>query len=166
MKNPQKVKFSRCICERCGKPFTSRKNNAKYGPCCKEIVIAERARLAKGTKKKEIKGKKYVEIPKNPISINSPISDPNKNLVAIIRDRVKNSREFLSKFEPKDRLLITLRDELYEGSWKSMQDDLDDRLESKPVIPKLTERIKYDLKVLEQFKVYEEENKVNLKEVI
>ena len=61
-----------------------------------------------------------------------------------------------------DRMLITIRDELYEGSWEEMEADLNARLEGRPYIYKLATRIKEDLVRIEKLKTYEEDFNINL----
>lgn len=61
-----------------------------------------------------------------------------------------------------DRMLITIRDELYEGSWEEMEADLKARLEGRPYIYKLATRIKEDLVRIEKLKTYEEDFNINL----
>lgn len=59
-------------------------------------------------------------------------------------------------------MLITLRDELYAGSWNRMLDDLKDRLHGKPYIFKLVNKIEEDIARIEKLKRYEEMHRVNL----
>lgn len=61
-----------------------------------------------------------------------------------------------------DRMLITIRDELYEGSWEEMEADLKARLEGRPYIYKLATRIKEDLMRIQKLKTYEEDFNINL----
>jgi len=61
-----------------------------------------------------------------------------------------------------DRMLITIRDELYEGSWEEMEADLKARLEGRPYIYKLATRIKEDLARIQKLKGYEEDFNINL----
>lgn len=51
---------------------------------------------------------------------------------------------------PEDRMLVVLRDELYEGRWDLMKRDLEDRLEGRPYIFKLVHRIQDDLRRIER----------------
>lgn len=59
-------------------------------------------------------------------------------------------------------MLITLRDELYGGSWERMIKDLNDRLKGRPYIFKLVNRIKEDLKRIAKLQAYEKKHGVNL----
>ena len=59
-------------------------------------------------------------------------------------------------------MLVTLRDELYDGSWDRMLEDLRDRLTGKPYIFKLVNRIQDDISRIEKISVYEAKHKINL----
>jgi hypothetical protein len=61
-----------------------------------------------------------------------------------------------------ERTLVTLRDELYRGSWEQMLDDLRDRLLGKPYIFKLVNRIQDDIRRIEQLSEYERKHKIDL----
>jgi hypothetical protein len=70
--------------------------------------------------------------------------------------------DFVKALSSEERLLITLRDELYSGSWRNLKQDLLDRLHGKPYIFKLSSRIEEDLKRIDKLERYEQEHKVNL----
>ena len=59
-------------------------------------------------------------------------------------------------------MLILLKNELYEGSWEAMREDLSNRLDGKPYIFKLANRIKDDMDRIEQLQNYEVEHQVDL----
>jgi hypothetical protein len=80
--------------------------------------------------------------------------------------KTSNHKVFVDSLPQTERMLIQLRDELYDGDWKKMQIDLEDRLAGKPYIFKLVNRIEQDLDGIKKLKGYEEKNKVNLKEFI
>lgn len=75
-------------------------------------------------------------------------------------------QEFVDSLKKTERTLIFLRDELYDGDWERMQMDLEDRLVGKPYIFKLVNRIEEDIEGIKKIRIYEEENKINLKEFI
>jgi hypothetical protein len=62
----------------------------------------------------------------------------------------------------EETLLIRLRDELYEGSWKDLQTDLESRKAGRPYLFKLAGRIEEDLERIERLRGYEKKNRVNL----
>jgi len=69
-------------------------------------------------------------------------------------------------FAPEEKMLVTLRNELYFGSWEKMRQDLKDRLKDRPYIFKLQNRIKEDLERIDTLESYELKNKVNLADLI
>jgi hypothetical protein len=75
-------------------------------------------------------------------------------------------RAFVESLPSHERMLITLRDELYEGSWERMWQDLDDRLHERPYIFKLSNRIKADMAAIESLRAYEQAHGVNLRDYL
>ncbi len=69
---------------------------------------------------------------------------------------------FYESLSEEETMLITLREELYGGSWGKMEQDLADRLRGRPYIFKLVNRIEEDLHRIEKLKGYEDEQGVNL----
>ena len=76
----------------------------------------------------------------------------------------RSHREYYRKLPPEERMLVTLRDELYGGSWDVMLGDLKDRLTGKPYIFKLINRIEEDILRIERLKAYEGRHQINLNE--
>lgn len=74
--------------------------------------------------------------------------------------------KFCRSLTPDERMLITLRDDLYDGSWDLMMRDLKDRLKGKPYIFKLVNRIQDDIQRIEKIQAYEKKNRVNLAEYL
>jgi len=74
--------------------------------------------------------------------------------------------KFASGLSPDERTLVTLRDELYGGSWEQMLGDLRDRLKGKPYIFKLVNRIQDDIARIEKLSEYEKKHKINLAEYL
>ncbi len=70
--------------------------------------------------------------------------------------------KFVASLSADERMLITMRDELYDGSWELMLKDLKDRLKGKPYIFKLVNRIQDDVQRIEKLGDYERKHKVNL----
>jgi len=71
-------------------------------------------------------------------------------------------REYYRSLSREERQLILLRDELYDGSWDEMVEDLRDRLAGKPYIFKLMNRIEEDLVRIEGLRRYEDEHGIDL----
>jgi hypothetical protein len=61
-------------------------------------------------------------------------------------------------------MLIVLKSQLYGGKWEPMYQDLKNRLEGKPYIFKLANRINDDVERIEQMRKFEKENDVDLGE--
>jgi hypothetical protein len=78
------------------------------------------------------------------------------------REEEERHRQFVAGLASGERLLITLRDELYEGSWDKMLGDLRDRLAKRPYIFKLSSRIENDIAAIEKLGAYEQAAGVNL----
>jgi len=67
-------------------------------------------------------------------------------------------------YTPEEKMLITLRDELYKGSWEIMLQDLKDRLKNRPYVFKLVNRIEEDIERIENFQRFELKHNVKLVE--
>lgn len=74
--------------------------------------------------------------------------------------------KYCQQLTQDDRMLILLRDELYEGSWDYMLSDLKDRVKGKPYIFKLVNRIQDDIVRIEKLKDYEKKHKINLADFV
>ncbi len=74
--------------------------------------------------------------------------------------------KYCSAMTVEEKMLITLRDELYGGSWDRMLKDLNDRLKGRPYIFKLVNRIKDDIKRIERLRDYEKKQSINLADYI
>lgn len=78
-------------------------------------------------------------------------------------DRLRAFAEGLTR---EDRLLLTLRDELYEGSWDELLADLDARRNRTPVVFKLNVRLEEDQARVEKLRTFEREHSVNLRDLL
>jgi hypothetical protein len=74
--------------------------------------------------------------------------------------------EFVRSLSSEERMLIALRDELYVGSWERMLQDLRDRLQGRPYIFKLVNRIEEDLTRIERLQAFELKHRVNLADLV
>ncbi len=63
-------------------------------------------------------------------------------------------------------MLVVLKRELYEGSWDDMTADLKARLEGRPYIFKLVNRIGEDLERIARLRAFEEEHSVDLSDYV
>ena len=81
-------------------------------------------------------------------------------------DCKRNIEEFVAGMTPDDKMLVTLRDELYAGRWDEMQTDLQERLAGRPYVFKLASRIEDDLGRIRRMRLMEEQCQVNLKDFV
>ena len=63
-------------------------------------------------------------------------------------------------------MLVVLKDELYEGDWSSMLEDLRNRLEGRPYIFKLADRITEDISRIEKLQNFEKTQQVDLADYV
>jgi len=70
--------------------------------------------------------------------------------------------QFLAQLESHERLLIELKQKLYEGSWERMLGDLRARLDGQPYIYKLSQTIARDIAGIERLRAYERTRGVDL----
>ena len=77
-------------------------------------------------------------------------------------DAARSPSEFFARLSREERQLLLLRDELYDGSWDDMEEDLRRRLNRKPYIYRLMNRIEEDLRRIARLRAYEEAQGVDL----
>lgn len=70
--------------------------------------------------------------------------------------------EFVKRLEPYERVLIELRDQLYEGSWERVLQDLRARQRGEPYIYRLSQTIARDIEAIERLQRYEQEHQLDL----
>jgi hypothetical protein len=66
----------------------------------------------------------------------------------------------------EERVLVLIRDELYEGSWDDLEADLVLRRDRKPSIFKLTTRIEEDLSRIHKLRAFERTEGIDLRPLI
>ncbi len=71
-------------------------------------------------------------------------------------------RTFARALTEEEKLLVSLRDEIYGGSWTRIKRDLADRLDGRPYIIKLAGRIEDDLERIKKISAYEKTNGINI----
>jgi len=77
-------------------------------------------------------------------------------------DEDEKVRRFVASLSQEERMLIVLKRELYEGSWDEMLEDLKARMEGRPYIFKLAQRITDDLERIERLRGFEQQHGVDL----
>jgi hypothetical protein len=70
--------------------------------------------------------------------------------------------DFIAGLSDEHRMLVVLKAQLYGGTWEPMLDDLENRLEGKPYIFKLVNRIKDDIERIREMQKFENEHKIDL----
>ncbi len=75
-------------------------------------------------------------------------------------------RGFVRQMSREERMLVVLKRNLYEGAWDDMVADLKARLEGRPYIFRLANRIADDLERIEHLRAYEAENDVDLSDYV
>jgi hypothetical protein len=89
--------------------------------------------------------------------------NPNKNEKLSADTSVE---AFVCGLDDKYRMLVVLKSQLYGGRWEPMLDDLQNRLEGKPYIFKLANRIKDDVERIATLQAFEREHGVDLAEYV
>ena len=75
-------------------------------------------------------------------------------------------RRFMDRLTDEHKLLLVLKRELYDHDWSAMQSDLQNRLQCKPYVFKLANRIEDDLERIEELQAPERHYEVNLSDYI
>ena len=73
---------------------------------------------------------------------------------------------FVDGLNDQYRMLIILKAQLYGGRWEPMLEDLQNRLEGKPYIFKLANRIKDDVERIGRMQAFEKEHGVDLADLV
>ena len=72
--------------------------------------------------------------------------------------------DFVKQLSTEQKMLIVLKTHLYGGKWQPMYDDLKNRLQGKPYIFKLANRINDDVERIEQMRDFENQYGIDLAE--
>jgi hypothetical protein len=92
---------------------------------------------------------------------------PNDKILNISNKTEKKTVDtYIAGLSNEHRMLVILKSQLYGGSWEPMLDDLKNRLEGKPYIFKLVNRIKDDIERIQEMKEFEETNNIDLADII
>lgn len=78
----------------------------------------------------------------------------------------KAVEDYVSRLTNEHKMLVVLKVQLYGGSWEPMLDDLKNRLDGKPYIFKLVNRIKDDVERIESMKAFEQKHGVDLSDYV
>ena len=89
----------------------------------------------------------------------NPGNQDDLSLDALVKD-------FVRGLDNEHKMLVVLKAQLYGGSWIPMLDDLKNRLEDKPYIFKLSNRIRDDVRRIEEMKTFEDQSGVDLADYV
>jgi hypothetical protein len=73
---------------------------------------------------------------------------------------------FVKSLSSEQKMLVVLKGQLYGGSWEPMLDDLRSRLEGKPYIFKLVNRIHDDIERIELMHEFEKKHNIDLADYV
>jgi hypothetical protein len=88
------------------------------------------------------------------------VSDPRNEVPAC------SPEEFVRRLEPYERVLVELKDALYEGSWERVLRDLRARQGGQPYVYKLSQTISRDIAAIERMQAYERQQGVDLSKLL
>lgn len=95
------------------------------------------------------------------------MNKPNEKILNIADKTLKKTIDnYIAALSAEHRMLVVLKSQLYGGSWEPMLDDLKNRLEGKPYIFKLVNRIKDDIVRIQEMQEFEEKNNIDLADFI
>lgn len=83
-------------------------------------------------------------------------------MAARLSDAQEKARRFMDTATREERMLVVLKHELYDGDWDEMEADLRSRLEGRPYIFKLANRIGDDLQRISRLREFERCHGVDL----
>ena len=75
-------------------------------------------------------------------------------------------REFIDTLSEEERMLVVLKRELYEGRWEAMVADLENRLQGRPYVFKLANRIGEDIQRIGRLRDFEQRYNVDLADYV
>lgn len=73
---------------------------------------------------------------------------------------------FAAGLTHEQRMLVVLKRELYAGSWDDMLADLHARLDGRPYVFRLANRIADDIERIDQLRAFEQAHNVDLADVV
>lgn len=74
--------------------------------------------------------------------------------------------EYIAGLSDEHRMLVVLKAQLYGGVWEPMLDDLQNRLDGKPYIFKLVNRINEDIDRINHMRDFENEHNIDLADYV
>jgi hypothetical protein len=90
-------------------------------------------------------------------------TEGNKNDRITVNPQVE---DFVRTLDEPHRMLVILKRQLYGGNWEPMLEDLQNRLEGKPYIFKLANRIKDDVERIGHLQQFEKQYEIDLADYV
>ncbi len=84
------------------------------------------------------------------------------NITGAEADSDQIIRGYVDQLADEHRMLVVLKSQLYGGDWSPMLNDLRNRLEGKPYIFKLVNRINDDIERIEAMQAFEQTHNFDL----
>jgi hypothetical protein len=78
----------------------------------------------------------------------------------------EKARAYARELSEKERVALAVRDELYDGSWEHMREDLEARREGRTYVFRLASRIEEDIRTIRRLSAFERRHSVNLSEYL
>ncbi|MBN2182170.1 MAG: hypothetical protein JW715_09670 [Sedimentisphaerales bacterium] len=94
------------------------------------------------------------------------MDEPSKNSKTGSKTSSKVVDDFVGGLSDEHRMLVVLKAQLYGGSWEPMLDDLKNRLDGKPYIFKLVNRINDDIERIREMCEFENEHNIDLADYV
>ena len=73
---------------------------------------------------------------------------------------------FIDNLTEQERMLVVLKRELYEGRWDAMLSDLKNRLDGRPYVFKLVNRIREDIERIARLREFESRCDIDLADYV
>ena len=77
-----------------------------------------------------------------------------------------NLSTFIDNLTEHERMLVILKRELYEGRWDAMLSDLKNRLDGRPYVFKLVNRIQEDIERIARLREFESRCNIDLADYV
>lgn len=79
-----------------------------------------------------------------------------------LNETTREPEAFFNSLAKSDKVLIALRDELYDGCWDTMTEDITNRMKGQPYLFKFVNRAEKDIQSIKKIRSYEQEHDINL----
>lgn len=94
------------------------------------------------------------------------MANPKQNPEKDVSQSDNAVREFVSRLSMEHKMLVVLKRQLYAGSWDDMLEDLNNRLDGKPYVFKLVNRINDDVERINELCEFEALHNIDLADYV